>query len=1150
MSIRHLILPAFLAAAFAAFAAVDSPAAGRRIEVLFVGAPTANHPGHDPVSRYRILKKGLGVAGINLTYSEDPAEAFFDEKLSQFDAVLLYGNWKQGGFMPPSQLKALLSFVEKGGGFVPVHCASACYGGSPEFVKLVGARFASHGAGVFRVENVKPDHPILKDLPGFAAWDETYVHSQHGEDREVLQVRDGEPWTWTRTQGKGRVFYTASGHDHRVWDLPEFHQLIRNGIFWAAGDQACQKLKDLDLPELEEETVSLPGYRERKEITKAQKPLPPEESMKLAQVPPGMKLSLFASEPDIVNPIHVAWDHRGRAFVMETIDYPNNLQEGNLGHDRITICEDTDNDGRADKFTRFAENLSIPTTMVFARGGVICTNGSQVIFLKDSNGDDNADLREVLFDGLNTGDTHAGISNFRYGLDGWIYATIGYAGLNTTTGGREHKFATGVFRFRPDASELEFLQHTTNNTWGLGFTEEFDIVGSTANGNPSFYLTFPAQDYQIAGIEQPRTPRGDENPMFFPSSLDLRQVDQFDRYTAGAGHALYTSRRFPANYHNRIAFVCGPTGKLVGEFEMNRKGGGFAAKQLPNNLYSSADAWSGPVFAEPGPDGAVWIADWYNIIIQHNPTPSKQSAGIDAQRGKGNAYVTPLRDKQHGRIYRVYPRNSDDDVNPNLDPADPNSLLAGLKHPNLFWRTHALRLIVENQLVDLAPQLTDLIAEGTRGSAEAIYILDQLGELKQELHVSALRSDSVPLQRAAIRLADPAQLKSAFVRDGTILAQGRALADILAGLAKGAADPEIGSAVYGVGKNREIEIFGDPVLGDAWHMAARRQIDSVISAAGKLEAPKTSPESRNLLPNPDFSENSPAGWGEIRYYQGARGDSVRVSTSSDGREGNCLQISSDKVSDCGAANLVAVSPGTRYRLSGWIRTKDLKPVNGPGALLNIHGGPRTKGVKGTKGWTMVSVEFDSGKRREVLVHCLFGGYGGATGTAWYDDVSLVAIEKSRTLAGALSSLSEFRSAAGQPKKVIERKHKPDPAVQARGEAIYNRTCIACHGVHGKGVPLAFPPLDGSDWLGEDPELSIRIVLHGLAGPVTVNGKEFNNVMAPLGPLLNDRDIADVLTFVRQNWSNDLPAVNPGAVKKIREGTTGRVQMWTAQELGR
>src|SRR5207245_3048219 len=142
-----------------------------------------------------------------------------------------------------------------------------------------------------------------------------------------------------------------------------------------------------------------------------QKPLSPEESMQHVVTLPGFSVSLFAAEPDIAKPIWMAWDERGRLWLAETVDYPNNMHAPGEGHDRIKICEDTDGDGRADKFTIFADKLSIPTTFAFANGGVIVIHSGQTEFLKDTNGDDKADVRRVLFSGWDTHDTHAPARN-------------------------------------------------------------------------------------------------------------------------------------------------------------------------------------------------------------------------------------------------------------------------------------------------------------------------------------------------------------------------------------------------------------------------------------------------------------------------------------------------------------------------------------------------------------------------------------------------------------------------------------------------------------------------------------------------------------------------------------------------------------------
>ncbi len=1145
---KFLHLPLGILAAALCFSPTLPAAEARHVEILFLGAPTANHPAHDPVERYRVLKKALGVDGINLTYSEDLADIRRDV-LDRYDALMLYGNWKQNEAMDPAQQKDLLGYVNDGGAFLPVHCASACFGGSEAFVKLVGGRFKSHQTGVFTTTSVARDHPLMRGYEPFETWDETYVHDRLTDDRTILQLRDKEPWTWVRNQGKGRVFYTAYGHDMRCWEQPAFHELLRRGILWSVGEAVRAKLTAVKLPTLESEEMILPGYLKQQTITRGQKPLSPADSLKLAQVPNGFEVSLFAAEPDIVNPIHITWDHCGRAYVIETVDYPNNLQAGNLGHDRIHLCEDTNGDGMADKFTLFADKLSIPTSAVFVNGGLVCTNASEMIFLKDTDGDNRADVRQVLFSGFKTNDTHAGVSNLRYGFDNWLYATIGYAGFDGTVGGQPMKFSTGFFRFKPDGSKLEFLQNTTNNTWGLGFTPDFDILGSTANGNPSWYFTFARNLYENAGLPQPKTPNEDGNPKFFPSSMDIRQVDQHDRYTSAAGHSFYTATRFPQNYRDRIAFVCEPTGKLVGQFEVTRKGAGYVSRQLPNNLYSSADAWSAPVSAETGPDGAVWITDWYNIIIQHNPTPNKNSAGYDAKTGRSNAYESPVRDTAHGRILRVYPQGSHNDTYPKLTATELGPQLAALAHPNLFWRLQAQRLIVESGSSTAAAKLKETVKVRGPAAIHAFYALLGLGALDADTVKTALASTSRGLRRAAIANAplDDTLAAAVIKNDLITAADSRELAETFVGLTRVAPSGSIGKALHATLLAGKDVILGDIALSHAWQMAARHHAQGVIAAAGTISPASAAPE--NLLNDPGFTGPDLGIW-SLRPYIVEKPDTVEMIISPNGRNGGtCLKIASPATADVGAGAEIAVKPNTRYRFGGWIRTENFQNRGGKGAMFNLHGGPASEAISGTKDWKEFSIEFDSGNKTQVLLHCLFGGYGGGSGTAFYDDLYLQALGTGGT-ASAINAVAKYHSDRrnpAAPAKEIVRKFPPVPATHERGLTVYTRTCIACHGPDGKGVPGAFPPLDGSNWVTGDASIPATILLLGLQGPIEVSGQKFENIMPPHTDL-KDAEIADVLTYVRQSWSNDTTPVAEDLVKQTRAKFASRSKPWTAAEL--
>ncbi len=743
---------------------VTSEIAASELRVLFLG----DRGHHQPEERSKQLIPVLAQLGIAIDYTEHLGD-LNAEKLSRYDGLIVFANWPS---IEPEAEKALLDFVANGGGFIPIHCASYCFLNSPAYIELVGAQFKSHGTGEFRTRITAPDHPIMAGIPEFRTWDETYVHTKHNEDRVVLQVRPdtqgNEPWTWVRRHGKGRVFYTAYGHDHRTWGQPGFHVLIERGIRWACGDDRVVPTLLSPPPDPSSFTfrkANLPNYLPGRSwgtqgdaLTQMQEPLRPEASMRHAVLAPQLELHLFAADPEIYKPICMSWDARGRLWIAETTDYPNELKPDRQGEDRIKICEDSDGDGRADKFTIFADRLSIPTSLLHYKGGVIVHQAPHTLFLRDTDGDDRADERRVLFTGWSTGDTHAGPSNLQWGLDHWVYGMVGYSGFRGTVGGEEHSFRTGFYRFRPDGSKFEFLRNTNNNSWGVSFTEEGLLFGSTANGNPSVYLPIPNRYYEsVRGWTSSVLGRTATNAKFYPISEKVRQVDHHGNFTAAAGHAIYTARRLPKTYWNRAAFVNGPTGHLVATFLLEPRGSDFVSRNTWN-LLASHDEWTAPIMSEVGPDGAVWVIDWYNYIVQHNPTPR------GFKTGKGNAYVTDLRDKVHGRIYRVVPRGDGPAYRPRrLDlSTPPEELVAALAIDNQFWRREAQRLLVERGRRDVVPALVRLVNDATTdaiglnpGAIHALWTLNGLGALGDDDGAAAaargaLRHPSAGVRRNAI----------------------------------------------------------------------------------------------------------------------------------------------------------------------------------------------------------------------------------------------------------------------------------------------------------------------------------------------------------------------------------------------------------------
>jgi putative membrane-bound dehydrogenase-like protein len=864
----------------AALPAADEP---KPIKILFLG----DDGHHKPNDRFRQLQPVMAKRGIDLQYT-DKADALNAKTLANYDGLLIYANTTK---ITPEQEKALLEYVESGKGFIPVHCASYCFLNSPKYVDLVGAQFKSHGTGTFRTTVADADHPIMKGYKPFESWDETYVHTKHNEkDRTVLEYRvEGdkkEPWTWVRTQGKGRVFYTAWGHDQRTWGNPGFHALLERGIRWATGNdpsvtpavedkgslkspfdvkfpvpEMTQLAKDAKPFEYVDVGKKIPNYRPRggqgEPLSEMQRPVPPDESMKHMVVPKGFHVELFADEKDLGGkPICMTWDERGRLWVAITMDYPNELQPKGQGRDKIVICEDTKGTGRADKFTVFADKLSIPTSIAFANGGVIVYSGaelpegargrsiSQTLFLKSTKGDDKADVREVLFGTWSQGDTHGGPSNMQYGLDNWIWGMQGYNDSRLTLGGETHHFRQGFYRFKPDASKMEFLRSTSNNTWGFGMSEEGVIFGSTANGCPSVYMPIPNRYYEGVRGWAPSLvlqPISDSN-RFRPITEKVRQVDWHGGYTAAAGHALYTARAYPKEYWNRVAFVNEPTGHLVGAFVLTREGSDFRSSN-PFNLLASNDEWTAPIMSEVGPDGNVWMIDWYNFIVQHNPTPT------GFKTGKGAAYESDLRDKKHGRIYRIV-YGSDKRAGYTLADATPEKLVKTLKNDNLFWRRHAQRLLVERGKQDVLPALIELAKDQSVdeiglnvGAIHALWTMHGLGALDGKhdeataVAVAALMHPSPGVRRNAVQVL-PRDAKS--VR--AILDAGLTKDDdpqvrlvALLALADQPASAEAGKAV--VAALADPENAKDKWIPDAATAAAAKNSEEFLKALSATKEP-------------------------------------------------------------------------------------------------------------------------------------------------------------------------------------------------------------------------------------------------------------------------------------------------------------------------
>lgn len=816
----------------------------RPIEVLFLGHESTHHNSNEYAP---VLAQYLAKEGINLSYTTH-CDDLNSDFLQQFDGLILYANHET---ITDDQEEALLSFVASGGGFIPIHCASFCFNNSSAFIDLVGGQFLRHDTGVVEAEIVMPNHPAMQNVQPFASWDETYVHHKLSNDRTVLMERvEGdhrEPWTWVKDYGQGRVFYTAYGHNEKTWHHPGFLQLIKEAVLYVTPESVMPYYQTYRaaMPIQKYRPVEgIPNYEKRDPPPQFQEPLSPDQSKQLTMVAPGFEMKLFASEPDIINPITMDWDEKGRLWVVETVDYPNTVRDQDqIGDDRIKICEDTDGDGRADQFTIFAEGLNIPTSFVFVNGGIMVAQAPNFLFLKDTDGDDKADVKEVIMTGWGTFDTHAGPSNLQYGMDNQIWGTVGYSSFKGEVAGDSMAFRQGLYRFTPDVSQFEYVTRTSNNTWGLGISETNEVFASTANNTHSVYLAIPNAYYQ----SNPELPvegskKIDGHYAMHPLTDKIRQVDVFGGFTAAAGHSLYTARNYPESFWNKVAFVCEPTGNLVHMAKLTPDGAGF--REFDGwNFVASRDEWFSPVEAKVGPDGNVWIADWYNFIVQHNPTPTPERGGFQAENGAGNAYVQPLRDKDHGRIWRMVPKKWNQENNPRVDLSSNQACVQALAHTNKFWRTTAQRILVESQDESVVSQIFNLIENAPRdpleiypGILHGLWTLSGLGQFSDDYRANLERIQPLLHHAAPAVRKTVVQILSQSQTGLDILIESKLWQDqdpqvqlkTLLALTKVHQHLTLGSDLYIL--SQDSNVIQDEFLSQALYLAASRHAEGFIQA--------------------------------------------------------------------------------------------------------------------------------------------------------------------------------------------------------------------------------------------------------------------------------------------------------------------------------
>ena len=832
-------------------------------------------------------------------------------------------------------------------------------------------------------------------------------------------------------------------------------------------------------PEQREARPTIANYEKRAQPLTFQFPFDIKGSVERTQVAPDLRLVLFAGEPDIGKPIFMAWDERGRLWIAETRDYPHAVKPDGMGNDSIKICEDTDGDGRADKFTVFADHLNIPTGFTFANGGIVVAQSPRFLFLKDTDGDDKADVRTEIMTGWGINDTHAQANNLHYGLDNWLYGAVGYSGFKGTVGGVEKQFAQGTYRLKADGSAIEFLHQFTNNTWGHSANEWGDQFGGTANNAPIFFGGIPATIVP-KGTRAMTAKRINTEDKAHTITPNFRQVDVMGGYTSAAGSAFIYSANLPARLQGK-AMVCEPTMKIIALMDVQRDGAGYVAHD-GFNLVASSDEWLSPVFAEVGPDGAVWFADWQNYIIQHNPTPSLERGGYAAKTGIGGAHENPLRDHARGRIYRVVWEKAKPATITSLKHATTAQLVSALGDGSPFWRLTAQRLLVESKRTDAAPALKQGVLAGAPITAiHALWSLHGLGQLDEATHRAALVNADAAVRRNAVRALNSDAKSVALFFASSVVSDPDSLTKLAAliKLAEFSETKQIQSVVANLVRNPANQ--ADEWLGEATRILGRihgaalyRTGDNLIADSG-FESAGTDglPVGWKRRDLGNREGNAITSWslasGEKEFHGGAH--SVRVATTAD--------------ADTSLYTEVPVKPNTQYRLTGWIKTKNLQ---GRINFSETLGKAETDIIRRRDSdWAEIETDFNSGSRTQASISLIFFGKGEVR----IDDVRVL----------ELIPLDD-------PDKLILADAK-------RGEQLFYKhpaACVLCHAVNGQGSAVG-PALDGLA-----SRATAAYIHESLMEPSKVIAKGFEQYtvspMPPAGDIFGPQEISDIEAFLQ------------------------------------
>jgi putative membrane-bound dehydrogenase-like protein len=475
------------------------------------------------------------------------------------------------------------------------------------------------------------------------------------------------------------------------------------------------------------------GFIPRKQERPPGPALLPEEAREAMSVPEGFVVELVASEPDIVNPIAMAIDERGRIWITESVEYPR--REAGIGRDKIKVLEDTTGDGKADSITVFAEGLNIPCGIAIGHGGVWVSNAPDILFLRDSDGDGVADQSEVVVTGFGRHDTHELPNSLTWGPDGWLYGLNGvFNPSHVVHQGREHRFDCAVFRIHPVTREFEVFANGTSNPWGMAFDPQGSMFLSACVIDHLWHIVEGGYYQRQSGAY----------PAFTWHKGSI--VKHRHQMAAYCGLVYFDSEAYPVEYRD-VLYMGNIHGGAINADVLERQGAGYFARPREDILQAN-DVWFMPVSQKVGPDGNLYILDWYDRYHCYQDA-NRDPEGVD---------------RAHGRLWRLRHEGVEALRGPfeDVGQASDEQLIELLGDGNVYHRETAQRLLAERGWAgvrggSLVQQRVEAVVldpeKPEKWRRHALYARAGMGALSEEFHLALLSDEDGGMRAWGVRLA-------------------------------------------------------------------------------------------------------------------------------------------------------------------------------------------------------------------------------------------------------------------------------------------------------------------------------------------------------------------------------------------------------------